>query len=248
MISKYESQGNFTYDWILRMRVDGYWTGPLDSKAFKQGSYVVPEGSRFGGLNDRLGIGNRSFSKVALSRLSFLPRLAPAGFHDLNSESAFRAQLTVSKIPAKELRFPFCILSERRYEYPPRAYGVPVASIGSPGPLSGAKCQPCIPQCKGECIQKLGMRKDKWFGWTEWRKGSLELCDASRPWQDGWEEIFDKVAGKAAAKVRQKFKEMKTEECVREMEELQRKTKRWNSPDSVEICNLGLSHMSNRKP
>ncbi|KAJ1699917.1 hypothetical protein LUZ63_008429 [Rhynchospora breviuscula] len=237
MIAAYETQGNFTYDWILRTRVDGYWTGPLDIKAFKTDSYVVPEGSRYGGLNDRLGIGNRSISAVALSRLSLLPNLALAGFSDLNSESAFHAQLKVFNIPAEELRFPFCILSDRQYKYPPSGDIAPVASIASPGPLSGAKCRPCVPHCKGECIEKLG--PEKWLGWTEWRNGSLELCDGSQPWQEGWEEFFDKVADKVTADMRHKVKEMTTEVCWQDMKGLKKNAGRWNGPDPIEICNLG---------
>ncbi|KAJ4765044.1 E3 ubiquitin-protein ligase UBR3 [Rhynchospora pubera] len=206
MIAAYETQGNFTYDWILRTRVDGYWTGPLDLKAFKTDSYIVPEGSRYGGLNDRLGIGNRSISDVALSRLSLLPNLASAGFN-------------------------------RQYKYPPSGDIAPVASIASPGPLSGAKCRPCAPHCKGECIEKLG--PEKWLGWTEWRNGSLELCDGSQPWQEGWEDFFDKVAGKVTADMRLKVKEMTTEVCLQEMKGLKKKAGRWNGPDPIEICNLG---------
>ncbi|KAJ3685767.1 hypothetical protein LUZ61_014931 [Rhynchospora tenuis] len=240
MIEAQEYRGRFRYDWIVRTRVDGYWTGPLNSRAFKPDAYVVPEGSRFSGLNDRLGIGNRSFSTVALSRLSLLPRLASAGFHDLNSESTFHAQLKVFNISAKELRFPFCTLSDHRYEYPPKWSGVPVASIGSLGPLSGTKCRPCIPSCKGKCMEKLGPKMKNWSGWTEWRNGSLELCDGSRPWQKGWEKIYDEVSGKTAANVRRRVKKVKIEDCVKELEELKRKAEKWNGPDPIEICNLGL--------
>ncbi|XP_078169449.1 uncharacterized protein LOC144563855 [Carex rostrata] len=240
MIGVQESQGSFKYDWIVRTRLDGYWMGPLDQKTFKRGSYVVPEGSRFFGLNDRLGIGNRSSSEVALSRLSLLPRLASAGFHELNSESAFHAQLRLFNITEAELRFPFCILSYRQFLYPPDRWGLLVASISSPGPLNGVYCRPCIPKCKGECMEQLGPKLDKTFSWTEWRNGSLELCDSSYPWQEGSEKIFDKDAGIAAANVRHRVKEMKIEECLQEVEGLKRKADRWNGPDPIEICNLGF--------
>jgi hypothetical protein len=243
MISKHESKGNFTYDWIVRTRLDGYWNAPLDRKAFKQGLYVVPEGCRWGGLNDRLGIGNRAFSEVALSRLSLLPRIASTGsFSSLTSEAAFDKQLAVSNVPSVELRLPFCILSDRCFGYPPEPYwGVLLASISSPGPLSGAYCRPCIPQCKGECVKNLNITWNAW-SWTEWRNGSLELCDGSQPWQDGWEDIFDKISDKEAVNVRRTVKEMKIEKCVREMEELKRKSEVWNGPDPIEICNKGFSH------
>ncbi|KAF3336170.1 hypothetical protein FCM35_KLT20677 [Carex littledalei] len=247
MIRTQESHGSFKYDWIVRTRVDGYWTGPLDRKTFKTGSYVVPEGSRFEALNDRLGIGNRFFSEVALSRLSLLPRLASAGFHDLYSESAFHTQLKIFNIPAAEFRFPFCILSDRPFPYPPDGWlGVPIASLGSRGPLSGAYCRPCIPQCKGECMEQFGPKMDKYWSWTEWRNGSLELCDGRGPWQEGWEEIFNKVAGNEATNVRLRIKEMKMEDCVREMEGLKSKAERWNGPDPIEICKLGLQQVGQK--
>ncbi|KAJ4807862.1 E3 ubiquitin-protein ligase UBR3 [Rhynchospora pubera] len=246
MIREQETQGRFKYDWIVRTRVDGYWTGPLDLEAFKPGSYVVPEGCRFGGLNDRLGIGDRNTSEVALSRLSLLAQLDEAGFRDLDSETAFRAQLIVNNIPPVELRFPFCILSDRQYDYPPVRFGVPVTSMGSPGPLSGAKCRPCTVVCKDECMEQIGPRVNEMWGWTEWRNGSMELCNGSQPWEEGWEKIFDNVAGKVAAIVRRRVKNMKFDECVKEMDCLRKKAERWNGPDSAEICNLALLNTPSR--
>ncbi|XP_077246317.1 uncharacterized protein LOC143886264 [Tasmannia lanceolata] len=241
MINAYQAQHNFTYDWVVRTRVDGYWSAPLSPENFVIGKYVVPQGSAYGGFNDRFGIGDLKTSTAALSRLSFIPKLDAAGYRNLNSESAFKAQLTVEGVANRVNRLPFCIVGVRTFAYPPSRFGVPVASMGSPGPLSGVKCLPCTPACVGPCVAKIvGTGLDPGWGWTEWANGSLELCDARGPWEKGWEGIFDRLAGKKLAEGREKIGRLKVEECVADFEEMRRRAVLWDAPAAEEICRVGL--------
>lgn len=241
MIKDRQRQNNFTYDWILRTRVDGYWSAQLDPENFIPGEYLIPPGSNFGGLNDRLGLGDLNSSTVALSRLSLIPELDSYGYTHLNSESAFKAQLKIQGVQVHTNRLPFCIVSDRKYAYPPDPNGVPVASISSPGPLSGAKCRPCKPICVGRCVGNVMRVLYKWHGWTNWENGSLQLCDAHNDWDLGWEKLFDRAAGKKFAAVRKRIKNLRLEECIKDFEKVRTRTANWQSPPVAEICRLGLS-------
>lgn len=247
MIRAHESKNNFTYDWIVRTRVDGYWSAPLNPGSFVPGEYVIPQGSQYGGLNDRFGAGDRRTSQAALARLSLIPALDAAGYRELNSESAFKAQMDTSGVRVSARRLPFCVLSDRRYAFPPRRHGVPVGSMGSPGPLSGAKCRPCRPTCVGSCAEAVGIGLDPGWSWTEYRNGSLGLCDATGGWEDGWERIFDRVAGKEAARVRRRVGSLDMAACAKGLAELRRLAATWDAPPDEEICRLGLMGPSKQK-
>ncbi|KAF5740936.1 hypothetical protein HS088_TW11G01018 [Tripterygium wilfordii] len=240
LIQSYQKQKNFTYDWIVRTRVDGYWNAPLTPENFIPAQYVVPPGSSYGGLNDRLGVGDLNTTSVALSRLSFVPELDSAGFRQLNSETAFKAQLTTHGIPYLSKRLPFCIVTDREYHFPPNRFGVPVAALSSPGPLSGAKCRPCKPVCEGPCVEAVMSGLDRSWSWTNWENGTLHLCDAHGEWERGWERVFDMVAGDRLAAERKRVKEMKLKECVSDFEEMKRRALNWEAPSAEEICKLGL--------
>ncbi|KAK3038849.1 hypothetical protein RJ639_028571 [Escallonia herrerae] len=240
MIKAYEQQNNFTYDWIVRTRVDSYWSAPLVPENFIPGHYVVPSGSSYGGLNDRLGVGDMNTSIVALSRLSLVPQLDFSGFRELNSETAFKAQLTTHGVPYVTTRLPFCIVTDRKYGFPPGRNGVPMAALSSPGPLSGAKCRPCTPVCSGPCVEKVMSGLDRGWSWTDWAKGSLQLCDAHANWENGWEKIFDRAAGKKLTAVRKRVQGLKLEQCVSAFEDIRRLTGVWDAPPASEICRLGL--------
>ncbi|XP_047149460.1 uncharacterized protein LOC124821596 [Vigna umbellata] len=241
MIRSHQQKNNFTYDWVVRTRVDGYWNAPLGPQNFVPGKYLVPPGSSYGGLNDRLGIGDLTTSTVALSRLSLIPQLDSAGFNNLNSEAAFKAQLTTQNVTHVAKRLPFCVVSDRRYDFPPGQFGVPVATLSSPGPLSGAKCRPCTAVCQGLCVETVMEWVEKGWSWTEWENGVLELCDAREGWESGWEKIFDGVAGKKLARIRKGIQFMKMGECVEDFQKLRKRSTHWSAPPEDEICTFGLT-------
>jgi hypothetical protein len=155
MIKSHQLKNNFKYDWIIRTRVDGYWNGRPGPENFVPGQYLIPSGSRHGGLNDRFGIGDLRTSTITLSRLSLISKLDSAGFTNLNSESAFKSQLETQGVSYLTKHLPFCIISDRKYIFPPARFGVLVAALSSLGPLSGAKCRPCKPVCMGVCVENV---------------------------------------------------------------------------------------------
>ncbi|KAL6511925.1 hypothetical protein OROGR_021522 [Orobanche gracilis] len=240
MIKAYQDANNFTYDWIIRTRVDGYWSARLGPDNFIPGKYLVPPGSSYGGLNDRFGVGDYNTSVVALSRRSLIPQLDSAGLTQLNSEKAFKAQLTTQNVRFTTKRLPFCIVTDRKYSFPPVRFGVPVAAMSSPGPLSGAKCRPCKPVCTGSCVGPIMNRLYKGWSWTDWANNSLELCDAHSVWENGWEKLFDNVVEKTLASARKKVWALNMTRCVDEFDKMKKRSAQWDGPRPEEICSLGI--------
>uniref|UniRef100_A0A0D9X758 DUF7796 domain-containing protein n=1 Tax=Leersia perrieri TaxID=77586 RepID=A0A0D9X758_9ORYZ len=241
LIKSHESRENFTYDWIVRTRVDGFWAGPLEPSSFIPNTYVIPEGSRHGGLNDSLGIGKRDISAMALSRLSTPDNLVAAGYSGLNSETAFLTQMKLGQVSTQEHSFQFCIMSDRRYSFPPSQYTTPVASLDIHGPLNGAKCRPCRDPYVGQEADEIWAKLDTNRGWVEWRNGALGLCNATSEWEKDWGEVFDVMVGPIAAAERKRVAAMSVEECVSDLGVFMGKTAQWKSPDPVHICQLGLA-------
>ncbi|KAH6759078.1 transmembrane protein [Perilla frutescens var. frutescens] len=240
MIKAYQERNNFTYDWIIRTRVDGYWSDPLGPENFIPGKYLVPPGSSYGGLNDRFGVGDYNTSVAALSRLSLIPKLDAVGLTQLNSEMAFKAQLSTQNVQYTTKRLPFCVVTDRKYGYPPARSGVPVTALSSRGPLSGAKCRPCKPVCSGPCVGPIMSGLFKTWSWTEWANNTLELCDAHGEWENGWEKSFDDVAGEKLASARKKVWALNVDQCVDGFEKFKNRSAHWSGPTSAEICGLGL--------
>ncbi|KAL1543657.1 hypothetical protein AAHA92_20599 [Salvia divinorum] len=240
MIKAHQEKNNFTYDWIIRTRVDGYWSDPLGPENFIPGKYIVPPGSSYGGLNDRFGVGDYNSSVVALSRLSLISQLDSAGLTQLNSEMAFKAQLSTQNVQFGTKRLPFCVVSDRQYSYPLGRNGVPVAALSSRGPLSGAKCRPCKPVCSGSCVEPMMSGLYRSWSWTEWANNTLELCDARGGWEEGWESLFDNSAGKKLASARKKIWALNMDQCVDGFEKFKKRAAHWVGPSTAEICGLGL--------
>ncbi|XP_026382828.1 uncharacterized protein LOC113278117 [Papaver somniferum] len=237
LINAFQIQNDFTYDWIVRTRVDGYWNAPLAPNNFLPNNhYLVPSGSRYGGCNDRLGIGNLNTSQIALSRLSLIPQLDAEGFRQINSETSFKAQLTTQGVKFLENRLPFCVVSAHKFKFPPR--GLPVASMSSPGPLSGAYCRPCTPVCAGPCADDFMAILPIDFSRIEGENGTVQLCDAHGEWESDWENNFDRFAGEKLAELRKRVMESKFEKCVKDFDEMKKRAVNWDAPDAKEICGI----------
>ena len=147
-------------------------------------------------LNDKLGISDFNTFAVALSQLALILKLDSVGYHQLNLETSFKAQLSTLAVPYLTKRLPLCIVYDWKYLLPPSYYGVSVAVILSSAPLSGAKCRPCMPACQDTCVANVMLLLYKWWSWTNWRDETLQICDAYGDWEKGCEKIFDQVVRK----------------------------------------------------
>ncbi|CAI5471065.1 unnamed protein product [Closterium sp. Yama58-4] len=184
LIRAYERRHAFTFDWLLRTRVDTFWHCPLPPlAAFPLHAYTIPFGSDCFGLNDRFGLGTWGTALPALSRLSMLSAIAAGGKFrrfsmqgvgglgqeasnpqaipvevptGLNSEQAFKAQLALAGVPVARADLSFCVVSRRVY----RHHAMPVLSLNASTPLNGAKCRPCYPKMEGA---QANLRIRRWY-------------------------------------------------------------------------------------
>ncbi|CAI5522773.1 unnamed protein product [Closterium sp. Naga37s-1] len=207
--------------------------------------YTIPYGWDWWGLNDRFGMGGRQASEAALKRLSALQLLARRKMRNLNSEGAFKAQLSLAGITVQRASLPFCVLSQRTY---PDGCAPTVYSINSSVPLNGAKCRPCSRPCAtGEkaraLVSRIAPSEPNWPG-PEAGEGEVGVCDAARGWEKGWESEFDAVMGEEMAEGRrQVVREAmgSIDECVLAWDEFRTLTFRaltvsWDAPSPRAVC------------
>ncbi|CAI5457687.1 unnamed protein product [Closterium sp. Yama58-4] len=187
-------------------------------------AYMIPYGSDWWGLNDRFGMGGRQASAVAMKRLSALALLARSKMRGLNSERAFKAQLSFGGITVQRANLSFCVLSQRTYR---DGCAPTVYSLNSSVPLNGAKCRPCSRPCAtGEqaraLLSRVAPSAPNWPGPAA-GEGEVGVCDAARGWEEGWEGEFDAVMGGEMAEGRRKVMREamgSIEECVKAWEEV----------------------------
>ncbi|GJP80676.1 hypothetical protein CLOP_g10879 [Closterium sp. NIES-67] len=269
MIKGYEHRQGVTFDWIVRTRVDTYWAAPLPpvllpSPRFEAGqerslpasasvpvvldpaAYWVPYGSDFWGVNDRFGVGTWDTAEAAMGRLSMLERVMARGYDDLNSEKGLRAQLQVAGVRVGRLDVPFCVMSRRPYPDD----DVLVAAVASTAPLNGAKCWPCTPKYSGirallkypliPSTRWIRSPSADWLNRPASPRGAVLLCDPTRPWEEGWPEVFDASVGSELAAMRRAIVNTSSEDCMRSFEEFKTLSEHWSAPPLAAICHRSL--------
>eukprot|EP00270_Netrium_digitus_P005239 TRINITY_DN16885_c1_g1_i1.p1 TRINITY_DN16885_c1_g1~~TRINITY_DN16885_c1_g1_i1.p1 ORF type:complete len:470 (+),score=114.00 TRINITY_DN16885_c1_g1_i1:25-1410(+) len=237
LIQSHEQARGFRYKWIVRTRVDGFWKdSPPPLETLNEESYHVPYGSAWRGYNDRYGAGNWSNSLAALSRLHMLNEIQQHGYKGLNSEMSFKAQLDLRKVNVTEMSLPFCVLSRRVY-LRKKVLTPVVFSIDSMDSLNGAKCRPCIPRSSGKKAQLEMSQIPQTAGhWVGPNVRDVNVCDETKPWEDGWEKRFDQFVGSKFAASRKEIMDGMKDNCEVNMEKLQKKAKSWDAPPPSAIC------------
>eukprot|EP00850_Spirogloea_muscicola_P000639 SM000002S05719 [mRNA] locus=s2:1869868:1875480:+ [translate_table: standard] len=202
LIEMYETKKDVMYEQVLWTRIDTFWSSrPHLSRAHAE-AYYAPEGSSgtdFGGLNDRLGLGPREYSKAAMMRYTALKDLHAKGLERLGSEGIYKAQLEAAGVPVERLDLPFCIPTHRTFPFPP--VDAPVAPMGTPAARNGIYCRPCKPLAEVDVALRSNWDMDV-------------FCDASTEWEDSWESIFDQMAAPEAAEVRRHVRDRSQEQCL----------------------------------
>ncbi|CAI5535477.1 unnamed protein product [Closterium sp. Naga37s-1] len=194
LIATHQQQHNISYRWVIRTRVDGYWTAPPPlSPALHPSAYTIPFGFDWGGLNDRLRIGSWAASQVALRRLSALQDLFSAGYRALTSEKAFRAQMEAGGVAVARKHFHFCVVTRRRSRGGDGCAAM-MFSTATYGPLNGAKCWPCSSPCASDDQAAAIINTVRAVGGINRHPlpPGLQLCDAKQAWEGGWERQFDR--------------------------------------------------------
>ncbi|XP_002967343.2 uncharacterized protein LOC9635372 [Selaginella moellendorffii] len=241
LVTDYERKHEFLYDWIIKVRLDSYWTDPIPTK-YERGVYTIPFGNNCGGVNDKLGVGDRATAMATGLKLSILPALHAQGDRNLWPEALFESHLELQRILAVPTNFSFCLIDHRKWPWPPKGWHLSVPSISSKGPLNGAYCRPCNPKVssleRSSAIVESLCKRSGWFPTDGMEK--LELCDASSlEWERGWEALFDSAAGQEAAKTREKFAGSKQlQDCVLQASLFQKRWEIWDGPSPQQVCSV----------
>ncbi|CAI5505886.1 unnamed protein product [Closterium sp. Naga37s-1] len=159
LIRGYEWRHGVTFDWIVRTRVDTFWSAPLPplsplSSSSAPSSPPPPPPHSTGGLSSllppalrrwpfetvqkrpesgsgRLSGGGVGDGAAAVYAVAPAGESAGGGGTDLNSKKGLRAQLQVAGVRVGRVDVPFCVLSRRPYP----ADDAPVAALSSSAAL-----------------------------------------------------------------------------------------------------------------
>ncbi|GJP75332.1 hypothetical protein CLOP_g5784 [Closterium sp. NIES-67] len=241
LIRTYEERHSMRFDWVVRSRVDTYWSKPPPALAsFGVDEYTVPWGTDCMGLNDRFGAGTWETAAPALHRLSMLRDMGTMGYSNLNSEGGFKVQLEVANVSVGRADLPFCVVSRRVY---PDGM-MPVAALTSTAPLNGAKCRPCTDPATGyEAIHRLHYyapmahigppaSKRRAYG------RGIHLCNERQPWEANWSAVFDQTVGPKLAEMRRAIMAVRenVRECSRNFAKMTRAAEAWHGPAPEAVC------------